>query len=98
MAVAPALQIGDKLIFALVEGDRQDGDFPTAPDVKERLEQVLAEIAGVQITNLQQIILLLLQILLDLLNPLDDLFFIAIHDELIEFLLRDVVIIRRQVA
>ena len=53
VVVVPGFQIGDKLILAFVEDDWPAGNFPSAPNVNERLEQVLAEIAEVQITNFQ---------------------------------------------
>jgi len=55
VVVTPRLQIGDELIFTFVEGNRQDGNFPSTSDIKERLEEMLAEIAGVQIAAFQQL-------------------------------------------
>ena len=51
--IVPGFQIGDKLILAFVEGNWLVGDFPSAPNVKERLEQVRSEFAHCQITDFQ---------------------------------------------
>ena len=50
--VAPTFQVGDELVFAFVERHRQDGYLPAAPDMEQRLEQMFAEIACIQLAHL----------------------------------------------
>jgi hypothetical protein len=93
---APALEIRDELIFAFVEHYRQDGDLATLADMKEWLKEVLPEITGIKIAGLEKIIFPEFQVLLYLPYTLNDLSLIAIDDKLIQILLRQIVIIRRQ--
>ena len=79
MFAAPGFQVGYKLVLAFTQCYRQDGDISSTPNMKLRLAKMVAEIAGIQITNPQKIILFRFQIFLDLANPLDNLFLITIH-------------------
>ena len=52
MVVTPGFQVGNKLVLAFIECHRQDGDFSAPSDMEQRLEEVIAEIAGIQIAHL----------------------------------------------
>src|ERR1035437_1911142 len=51
ITLSPALQIGDELVLALVEGHGQDSDLAALAEVEQRLEEVRSEQAGVQIAH-----------------------------------------------
>jgi len=52
MIITPGFQVGNKLVLAFIESHRQDGDFSTPSDMEQRLEEVAAEIACIQIAYL----------------------------------------------
>ena len=48
---APLFEIFHKLKFALIQDNRQDGDFAAAPDVEEWFKEVVFKGKGAQPTN-----------------------------------------------
>lgn len=57
VVVAPGLQVGDKLIFTFIKCHRKDGNFSTSTDMKQRLEQMFAEVSGKKISSFRKVVL-----------------------------------------
>ena len=74
VAFAVRLEVLEELVFALVEGHLQDLDLTAPAHVDERLVEMRAEDAGVQVAVLEEGLLLLAEFRLYFLDGGNDLF------------------------